>query len=356
MDLKKLNSLCLNPAKNNKKPVQNKLSLPSNNNSNDKKKSDDFDLNQILTKYKSNNKLNKIPVNPRMNHQDKNKLISNAMKQHNDEEKVPQEKDQNNFLNILNDIYHEPHLSNKNILSKYNFDPSSNILKTYSKMKSLNFSNKKMKLKDNSAKKARKMKTKKLSCSSQSTFKDGYFKCVKKLSYINSIMDDMNDKNKKQGPDGLEQEYKSSKGIINLLDESENNNINTNNINFSKSNKFKSSYSLTKKFVKDENSKEMSNYKSENNNKDCKKIKKWKKKKSHNADKDKEEVETQKGDTKNNSNKNIIQNKNYSSKKNNVYIHRVNKEEKNKGKKKRKIKFCLFCCFKSKDDSLSENE
>ena len=92
----------------------------------DQRKSKEININfsQRFKEIKNSN-LNKSPINQRLSLQNTNMLsFSKILKNKNTYiEKLPQKRDKNYYLNILNEIYlSDPHLSNKNKIIKCDKD------------------------------------------------------------------------------------------------------------------------------------------------------------------------------------------------------------------------------------------
>ena len=125
MDNNKSPSLYKKKANSSKKLLQYKI---SNNNVNiDKRKSNEMNINNFINrcKEKQNSKLIKIPKNQRLSLQHLNNYnFSTFLKNKNTNiETLPQKRDKNYYLNIINEIYlSDTHLSNKKKIIKFDKD------------------------------------------------------------------------------------------------------------------------------------------------------------------------------------------------------------------------------------------
>jgi hypothetical protein len=84
----------------------------------DKRRSSEMNINNYLNKFKKNqkSKLNKIPMDQRLSLQNLNNInFSQILKNKNNKiETLPQKRDKNYYLNLINEIYlSDTHLSNK---------------------------------------------------------------------------------------------------------------------------------------------------------------------------------------------------------------------------------------------------
>lgn len=307
-------------AKENNINIKNNFTIKSKNNI-DKRKSEDICFNHFLNKFKDSQKykFKNIPINHRPSYENKPLMISNLIKDNNDNTCT---KDKNYYVNLLNNMYlNDTHLSNKNFFKSQN-------KKKFEKKKTFNFS--KRNSKDNSGSKYSKKKlsycSNDIKCNdsnkitSSNDFKN---KSRKKLSnFTNQLYED----GKRLENDNILpiKKYQSSQSISKLK----------NNIHNLKRKK-----SFLKIIKNNENEKMNDTIKEEKN--ELKKSDKIKPKKRKIIIK-KEELEIEKCETKNNLSKNSILNNN-----NNIIDNQKNKK---------KFSFCFFCCLSSKDDSFQDNQ
>ena len=327
-------SIIFNPTKSTNKILLRNLSFRSKNN-NDKRKSDDICNNHFINNINDmqKNKIIKIPIKNRLSLENKNAQISikeNILKSDNSITK-----DQNYYRNLLNNIYNDSHLSNKNLFS------SQNSKKKFEKKKTFNLSGHRNS-KDNSQKKSiNKNSIKKLSyCSNDiknnnisinnaciNSLKIKSNKAQKKLS---NFSNEINGKAKKYINEKNMPKYQSSR-IISKFKK---------NISNNDKNKMKSTNNMR---INNENDLMNDTIKEQKKANELKiLVNKNDKKRKSSIQKD--EVELEKCDTKINSNKNIAKN----DLNNNNILKNIN------SKNKKKNRFCFFCCLTSKDDSLSD--
>ena len=116
------------PKKNSDKRMilQNQINI-------DKRKSDELNFINSTNKSRNsqNNKLNKIPFNIRSSYQEKRLIpninIENNVNKDNKDKEAPAKKDKNYYLNLLNNIYlNDSHFSNKNTVKNNNNNNSIN--------------------------------------------------------------------------------------------------------------------------------------------------------------------------------------------------------------------------------------
>ena len=116
MNFKK--SIIINPNQISNKSYKKQFTIQTNN-KNDKRRSDDICFNKFLKNYKNtqNDKISKIPIDHRMSYQDKNALIFNIMVQNENDNENPVIRDNNYYLNFVNNVYQkDSHLSNNNVM------------------------------------------------------------------------------------------------------------------------------------------------------------------------------------------------------------------------------------------------
>ena len=299
-------------------PTETSNKKKHKHNAADKRKSDDFCFNIFLNKYKNaqKDKINKIPKNHRLSYQDRNLIISRLIINNNNDDK-----DKQNLINLLNDIYiNDSHLSNKNIV-KHTIKESSSYLNMLEKKKTLNFHKKRMS-KDNSTHKSMSKKSKK-KFSWNSNDNDNNNNNNKSNKKCSNNSNELNDKTNNFLSEKLLSYYDGNKGISKVK----------NNIDASNSKNIKISIK--------ENEKSIDNLKEDKNKiLDIKTltIKDNESKKNNSKAKNSKNIEIE---IKNNT-KNIIN------------IKKANiKSDKEINKK---FKHCFFCCLTGKDDLLSDNE
>lgn len=324
-------SIFFNPPKTEKKFIQKKFSLQSKNN-NDKRRSDDIYFNHFINNITDSikDKIKNIPIKNRFSFENQNEAISTIMKE-NQLKIESNTRDRNYYLNLLNNIYNDSHLTNKNILNM-------NLKKKIEKKKTFNFSKHKAS-KDYST---NKNSNKKLSyCSNdirnnisnnKTCSNDIKNKSIKSIKKLSNFSNEAIERAKKYLNEKLMKKYQSTRTISKFKKNASSNN------DF----KMKSSFNL-----KNNNENEKVDDSIKEKKDDELKIVVNRKNKKVKNNIEKEEVELEKCDTKINSNKNTP--------KNDLNNNNINNIPKNKNTKNiKKNRFCFFCCLTSKDDSLSD--
>lgn len=279
------------------------------------------------------------------------------MKQNKNSDEIPVLKDNNYYLNYVNNVYqNDSHLSNNNVI-KNNSKETSKLLKNFIKKQSYNFSNlrnpkekspQKFSIKTNNKKNSycsndiKKKVKKKVSISTGNDLKNQSNPTNKNISNFQEKETKMAQK-AENGSKFLSEKFvpkfQSSRRVSNIKD--------IEHINYIK--KVKSSRNLSKHKQNENNYnlnlKEEKNGIEDNAKNDIKIIKinqnKNKRKSSHNLEM---QIEIEKSDTKNN-------NTNKNNAKNNQII-KTKAQTNNSKNIKHNYKSCLFCCFTVKDDSF----
>ena len=337
------------------KSLKKQFTIQGKNNS-DKRRSDDICFNNFLNNFKNNqkDKISKIPVDHRMSYQDKEGIITPFMKQNINSDEKSVLRDNNYYLNFVNNVYqNDSHLSNNNVI-KNNSKETSHMLKNFIKKKSYNFQN----LRNTKEKSPQKISIKTTNKKHSYCSNDINKKVKKKVSIStgNDLKNQSNQSNKNfsnfqeketkmaqkaiNGSKFLIEKfvpkYQSSRRVSYIKDPE--------NINYVK--KIRSS----RKHKEKENNynlnlKEEKNGIENNGINDIKIIKinekKNRRKSSQNLEK---QIEIENSDTKNN-------NTNKNNAKNNQII-KTKAQTNNSKNIKHNYKSCLFCCFTVKDDSF----
>lgn len=331
-------SIFKKPSQSSKKVFEKKYTIQINT----------VDFNKRKSEENFKDKINQIPFLHRMSIQNKNMKIPSFIQHKNASHLEKPLQDQKYYLHILNNIYlNDSHLTNKNII-RNSFKGSSNTSKKFEKKKTFNYI--KRGSKDSCQKKNASKKNS--YCSKDIKF-DNNFRKKSNISNINEVKNNSNKnllrikeskteaRNNKSKKDILLR-YRSSK----TLSKFSNNNDNIINISKNKSSKDLRKHNDDENMIIEE--KNEKDIKKKDKDKEVKKVKNKKKKKNKSVYKvNKQESELINSETKNNSNKN-------NSKNIEIIENEINKDLKKYKSKNiaKKLKFCLFCCFNTKEDSL----
>ena len=288
----------------------------------DKRRSSEMNINNYLNKFKKNqkSKLNKIPMDQRLSLQNLNNInFSQILKNKNNKiETLPQKRDKNYYLNLINEIYlSDTHLSNKKKIIKFDKD----IPNKFSKFRS----------------------------SKNISFKFGSKSTNKKYNLISNEHRNKSHKKIKNDNNNIKDEKSISKNTGNFSLETKNKNVKKKYLSTKTASKFKTS----NKSINKNKSSFNDNDKNENLNDTLKDEK--------NNEMINEEIKSMKKICKF-SNKEI-QNDNKNKEKEGIEMnsHYVNKDISKKktgtNPKIRKFQCCFFCCLteNDKDDSYSDN-
>ena len=328
-------SIFKKPPQSSKKVFEKKYTIQINT----------VDLNKRKSEENFKDKINQIPFLHNMSIQNKNMKIPSFIQHNNVSHLEKPLQDQKYYLHILNNIYlNDSHLTNKNII-RNSFKGSSNTSKKFEKKKTFNYI--KRGSKDSCQKKNA---SKKYSYCSKDIKLDNNFR--KKSNIINNEVKNNSNKNLLRIKESKTEarNNKSKKDILlryrssKTLSKFSNNNDNIINISKNKSSKDLRKHNDDENMIIEEkNEKDI-----KKKDKEVKKVKNKKKKKNKSVyNVNKQESEIINSETKNNSNKN-------NSKNIEIIENEINKDLKKYKCKNmtKKLKYCLFCCFNTKEDSL----